>query len=79
MEQDNRKEGLKGLKEYKEKRTDKPIEKPYEKQQEYQVRCNACTKLLGMFKVAVGVIKCPRCNHTQQIDIGGTEQRHRAV
>jgi len=59
--------------------TGKATKETYEKQLEYQVRCNACTKLLGMFKVAVGVIKCPRCNHTQQIDIGGTEQRHRAA
>jgi phage FluMu protein Com len=57
----------------------KTIKEDHEKQQEYQVRCNACTKLLGMFKMAVGVIKCPRCNHTQQIDIGGTAQTHRAA
>ncbi len=37
--------------------------------QKMQVRCGQCGKLLGVFEVAKGEIKCPRCHNAQEIDI----------
>lgn len=33
------------------------------------VRCEKCRRLLGVFEKAKGEVKCPRCKHTQKIDL----------
>lgn len=34
-------------------------------------RCKFCSKLLGRFRIAFGIIRCPRCSKDNQINIGG--------
>lgn len=46
---------------------------------EYQARCGSCGRLLGTFRIASGVIKCPRCKHVQEIHIGRQVQKNRAA
>lgn len=45
------------------------LNKKYNFGHENPVRCGQCDRLLGVFEIAKGEIKCPRCKNIQKVNV----------
>lgn len=44
-----------------------------------EARCDKCGRLLGIFEVAEGQVKCPRCKNIQLIIISAMQESRKEI